>query len=294
MSWRVTLPCTRGEALAIAADGEQAFDDRDSPPVLVAEEPDEKAPETWRLRAYFEQEPDAADLERLARLAAGDPVVERLEDEDWVGMSQAGMAPIRAGRFHVHTPGHPADSQAIDFVVDAGLAFGTGHHATTSGCLGALDRLEREGFAPSNIADIGTGTGLLAFAAHRLWPRARIVASDIDPVAIDVAEQNAAANNIPVGEGSGHVLLLSAAGLGHSMIARLKPFDLIVANILAGPLIDLAPGLAGALADGGRLILSGLLDRQAERVADAYRALGLSLRDAGSGEWRVLELEKSA
>ncbi|MCJ8190825.1 50S ribosomal protein L11 methyltransferase [Sphingomicrobium aestuariivivum] len=296
MSWRVTLPCTKAEAERIADSGDELFALHDTPPVLSADEPDEDKPEEWRLRAYFEEQPTTQDLILLRKLAPGEPVVEHLDEEDWVTMSQAGIEPIRAGRFFVHTPHYLADEDdgVIDFTVEAGLAFGTGQHATTKGCLEAIDKLGAEGLHFSNVADIGTGTGLLAFAAHRLWPEAKIVASDIDPVAVEVAEQNASLNAIPTGEGSGHVLLLTAAGLGHSLIANLKPFDLLIANILAGPLIDLAPGFAAALAPGGTMILSGLLDEQAERVAAAYEAEGLEVVDLGTGEWRVLRLARSA
>ena len=114
-------------------------------------------------------------------------------------MSQAGLQPIRAGRFTVHTPTYPPDRGAINFEIDAGLAFGTGQHATTSGCLAALDRLERDGARFTNIADIGTGTGLLAFAALRLWPEARVHRDRRRPVAIDVARDNAAINGVPLG-----------------------------------------------------------------------------------------------
>ena len=294
MSWRVTLPCTKAQAERIAEAGDEAFALHERPPVLVAEEPDDRHPDDWRLRAYFEEQPTTQELILLRTLAPGEPEIEHLDEEDWVTMSQAGIEPIRAGRFFVHTPHYPRDERegVIDFTVEAGLAFGTGQHATTAGCLEALDRLEAQGERFSTIADIGTGTGLLAFAASRLWPGARVVASDIDPVAIEVAEQNASLNRIPVGEGSGHVLLLTAPGMGHPIIARMKPFDLLIANILAGPLIDLAPGFAAGLAPGGTMILSGLLDDQAERVAAAYTRLGLDLVDSGSGEWRVLWLTK--
>ncbi|MCJ7421502.1 50S ribosomal protein L11 methyltransferase [Sphingomicrobium astaxanthinifaciens] len=296
MSWRVTLPCTKAEAERIADSGDELFALHDTPPVLSADEPDEDKPDEWRLRAYFEEQPSTQDLILLRRLAPGEPVVEHLDEEDWVTMSQAGIEPIRAGRFYVHTPHHPADERegVVDFTVEAGLAFGTGQHATTAGCLEAIDRLGSEGRRFSNIADIGTGTGLLAFAALRLWPEARIIASDIDPVAIEVAEDNASRNHIPTGEGAGHVLLLTAPGLGHPLIANAKPFDLLIANILAGPLIDLAPGFAAALAPGGTMILSGLLDDQADRVAAAYTAQGLDCIDRGTGEWRVLRLERPA
>ena len=184
MSYRVTLPCTRAQAEALPEAGD-LFGDEDAP-VVVADEPDPAKPDDWLLHAYFEHEPTEAELAQLGQLASGEPRIEALGEADWVTMSQSGLQPIRAGRFFVHTPtyrGHPAGT--VPFEIDAGLAFGTGQHATTAGCLDALDRLERDGAAFSNIADIGTGTGLLAFAALALWPEARCIATDIDPVAID-------------------------------------------------------------------------------------------------------------
>ena len=132
----------------------------------------------------------------------------------------------------------------INFEIDAGLAFGTGQHATTAGCLAALDELERDGARFANIADIGTGTGLLAFAALALWPEAKCIATDIDPVAIDVARDNAAINRVKLGHGAGELLLAVADGMDSPLLSARAPFDLIVANILAGPLIELAPAFA--------------------------------------------------
>lgn len=296
MSWKVSLDCTRAEAQAVSEDGDTLFAMHDNPPVLVADEPDPDQPDRWQLHAYFENEPTTQELMLLKRLApAGEPEVAYLKDEDWVTMSQAGLEPIHAGRFFVHTPRHRdmIPEGAIAFEIDAGLAFGTGQHATTAGCLHALDKLGHEGKRFSNIIDVGTGTGLLAFAALKLWPEARVVASDIDPVAIEVAEENASLNRIPVAEAAGHVLLLTAPGLGHPLIANRKPYDLLIANILAGPLVSLAPGFAAALAKGGTMILSGLLDSQADTVAAAYEAEGLSVVSKGDGEWRVLVLERA-
>ena len=195
-------------------------------------------------------------------------------------LSQQGLEPIRAGRFFVHTPAHrdAVPPGSVAFEIDAGRAFGTGQHETTTGCLLALDALKREGASFANLADIGTGTGLLAFAAMRLWPAARAIASDIDPVAIEVTAENAAINRIPLGRARGRLELAVAAGLDHRRLQARAPYDLIIANILAGPLIELAPALAAALAPGGRLILAGLLDHQADRVAAAYRRRGLMLR----------------
>ena len=134
-------------------------------------------------------------------------------------MSQAGPQPIRAGRFYVHTPMSAPDADAISFEIDASLAFGTGQHATTAGCLAVLDRLERDGARFANIADIGTGTGLLAFAALALWPEARCIATDIDPVAVDVARDNAAINRIRLGHGGGQLLLGVADGMDSPLLA---------------------------------------------------------------------------
>ncbi|HST35780.1 MAG TPA: 50S ribosomal protein L11 methyltransferase, partial [Allosphingosinicella sp.] len=272
-SWKVTLPCTKAEAEALAEDIAQ-FAMLDSPPVLMTSEAEGEA---WRLDAYFEAEPGAGDLAVLQSLvpsAAGAvPVVERITDEDWVTLSQAGLEPIRAGRFFVHTPAHRDEvpAGAVAFEIDAGRAFGTGQHETTTGCLIALDRLKATGASFANLLDLGTGTGLLAFAAMRLWPTARAAASDIDPVAIEVAAENAALNRIATGRARGQCELIVAPGMGHGRIAARAPYDLIIANILAGPLIELAPSVAGALAPGGRLILAGLLNMQAEAVAAAYR-----------------------
>ncbi len=210
-------------------------------------------------------------------------------------LSQAGLEPIRAGRFFVHTPAHRDEvpAGAVAFEIDAGRAFGTGQHETTTGCLLALDRLKATGARFSDIADVGTGTGLLAFAAMHLWPAARAIASDIDPVAIEVAEENARLNRIRLGRARGQLELAVAPGLDHGRLKARAPYDLLVANILAGPLIELAPALAAALAPGGRLILAGLLGHQAEAVTAAYRRQGMM---AGTpiqrGDWPTLVLRK--
>jgi ribosomal protein L11 methyltransferase len=289
VSFRVTVPCTRvqGEAVAHA---DELFPAAENPPVLVADEPDASKPDEWVIHAYFDHEPTGEDIALLTSLGSGSPQVEKLGEQDWVTMSQAGLQPIRAGRFHVHTPTSPPDPERINFEIDAGLAFGTGQHATTSGCLAALDRMERDGARFANIADIGTGTGLLAFAAMALWPDAKCIATDIDPVAIDVARDNAAINLVKLGHGSGELLLAVGDGMDSPLLAARAPFDLIIANILAGPLIELAPDFAKKFDASGVVILAGLLDSQADAVVAAYEALGLTLRDRGFGEWPVLVL----
>ena len=290
MSFRVTVHCTRAQAEAIA-DSEQPFSTSANPPVLVADEPDPARPDDWLIHAYFEQMPSDEELMAVRDLGSGEPRIEELGETDWVTMSQSGLQPIRAGRFYVHTPtvrGVPPGT--VPFEIDASLAFGTGQHATTSGCLAALDKLQRGGKAFANVADIGTGTGLLAFAAVALWPEARVIATDIDPVAIDVARDNAAINRVTLGHAGGELLLGVADGMDSPLLAARAPFDLIVANILAGPLIELAPDFAKALAPGGTVVLAGLLDGQADGVIGAYEELGLKLAERGSGQWPVLVL----
>jgi ribosomal protein L11 methyltransferase len=294
MSWRVTLKCTRAEAEALPESAD-LFAHADEQPVIVADEPDPHAPGDWRIHAYFADQPTAQELVLLRRLAAnGEPEVEHLEDTtDWVTMSQQGLSPIRAGRFFVHTPMHYADrpTDTVNFEIDAGLAFGTGQHDTTAGCLAALDRLEVAGKRFENIADIGTGTGLLAFAALSLWPTAKGIATDIDEIAVDVSEENARINGIRLGHGPGELLLATADGMDHPLITARAPYDLLIANILAGPLIDLAPAFAKSVAPGASVVLAGLLDTQADAVIAAYEAQGMKLIESSDGEWRVLVLE---
>jgi len=294
MSWRVTLKCSRAEAEALP-EAVDLFALADQPPVIVADEPDPDQPDDWRIHAYFAEQPTTQELVLLRRLTADpDPEVEHLEDTtDWVTMSQSGLGPIRAGRFFVHTPMHYADrpDDTVNFEIDAGLAFGTGQHDTTAGCLAALDRLEVAGKSFSNIADIGTGTGLLAFAAMALWPEARAIATDIDEIAVRVSEENAAINGVKLGHGPGQLLLAAADGMEHPLIQARAPYDLLIANILAGPLIELAPAFAASIAPGATVVLAGLLDSQADAVIAAYEAEGMKLVEGGDGQWRVLVLE---
>ena len=270
MSWRITLPCTRAQAEALP-DGGDLFTDSGTTPVVVADEPDPNKPDEWLLHAYFDREPSEVEIAQLTQLGSGEPQVEHLEDStDWVTKSQQGLEPIRAGRFFVHTPMHYADRPAdtVNFEIDAGLAFGTGQHATTAGCLDALDQLQSNGCGFANVADVGTGTGLLAFAALALWPQARCIATDIDAVAVDVSRDNAAINGVKLGHGEGELLLAVADGMDSPMLAARAPFDLIIANILAG-----------------------LLDTQADAVARAYEAQNMKLHKSGTGEWPVLVLK---
>ncbi len=295
-SWKLVLPCTRAEAEAIeAADDLPGLAD---PPVVLTHEPDPQRPDDWQLEAFFTAPPAAAmiaAIQALAPSAASQAArIERVADADWVTLSQAGLEPIAAGRFFIHTAAHAAavPEDAIALRIEASRAFGTGQHDTTAGCLWAIVRLARQGRRFGRILDLGTGTGLLAFAAARVWPRARIVASDIDPVSIEVAATNAAVNRIALGRGSGQVELRVAAGLADRRIAA-APYGLILANILAAPLIALAPGIAQALAPGGSLVLAGLLTSQADDVEAAYRRQGLRSEHRDErGEWTILSLRR--
>ncbi len=297
MSWIVSLPCTRSEAEALSGEIPE-LDAMPEAPVVVTREIDEDAGE-WQLDAYMDDRPSAELVALLHALvpSAGDtePVIAELPEEDWVTLSQQGLEPVQAGRFFVHTSSHadrvPAGVTA--FLIDASQAFGTGGHDTTAGCLSMLDRLARQGAVPRNIADIGTGTGLLAFAAMALWPRARTIASDIDPASIFVTKDNAGINGVPLGRGGGRLAVAVAAGTNHPSIKHRAPYDLVIANILAGPLITLAPDIASVTAPGGHIILAGLIARQMEPVLAAYRAQGFRLAArGGSAQWPCLMLVK--
>ena len=291
-SWKVTFfPCTRAEGEALATiEPDLGIE---PPPTLMTSEPDLSRPDEWQLDVYLNAEPDVALIERIRALVpsmgTAPPQIEKVADEDWVTMSQGFLEPIRAGRFYVHTAAHadqiPAD--AVAFRIEASRAFGTGHHETTAGCLTALDRLAREGKSFRRIADIGTGTGLLAFGARALWPDAAILASDIDPVAIDVTVENMAINAIP----EDAITLVAADGMDDPNIQAAAPFDLIVANILAGPLVALASDLVATLDQNGTIILAGLLASQAGDVLAAYASNGMrSSARIDSGDWSILTL----
>ena len=285
-SWKITLPCTRAEAEAIDSASDLTIE-----AVLMTTEEVEDDVERWRLDAYVDHEPDAALLAQLHALvpsaSAHDPVVAQLADEDWVAMSQAGLEPIREGRFVVHTSAHPVDAPpgGRAFLIDAGQAFGTGHHGTTSGCLAMLDGLATAGERYDKVIDVGTGTGLLAFAALDLWPQATVVATDIDPVAVRVTADNAQRNGV------GAVALFVADGARHPDIDAVAPYDLVIANILAGPLVSMAPELAAIADAGATIVLAGLLDTQRDAVVAAYEACGCALAAVDRrGDWTVLRL----
>ncbi|MFZ4690529.1 MAG: 50S ribosomal protein L11 methyltransferase [Polymorphobacter sp.] len=294
-SWALTFACNRADAEAMPDIGD-VFPDLLDPPSLNVEEPDPDQPDAWVMTAYFNEKPDVALVARITRLfpSAADSSLAPLPDADWTTLSQRNLEPVRAGRFLVHTLAH-ADAVRIGDIalaIEAGLAFGTGQHATTHGCLLALDRLgKRRQF--HRIADLGTGTGVLALAAARRWKKALTIATDIDPISVAVTRANLRDNRVSEGRVAGCIELACAAGMHHNRLAARAPYDLIIANILAPPLIAISRDVSRALAPGGVLVLAGLLQSQAARVRAAYRKHGVvPLRPHRRGEWPCLVLEK--
>ncbi len=296
-SWKVTLHAPRPVIEAALLAHEDAWD-WDPDLVLSGSEVAEDRHDDWRLEVWMPRKPGKAEQAAIKALFAGPAPkleIEQLPEVDWLTHSQQGLEPIRAGRFYVHTPEHPPLAQpgVRDFEIPASQAFGTGQHATTAGCLAMLSHMKAQGLVMRNLADIGTGTGLLAFAALDLWPRSLATLSDIDQVCVDVVLDNAARNCVPVGAGAGQVTMLVADGMDHPLLQARGPYDLVIANILAGPLIHLAPQFGKSLVPGGHLLLAGLLETQEAQVRRACRRAGLRL--AGrlvNGDWSILWLRK--
>ncbi|MBD3765946.1 MAG: 50S ribosomal protein L11 methyltransferase [Rhodobacterales bacterium] len=265
----------------------EALEDLDPEPAGVGVFEIEDGSGRWEVGAYFTDPPDDIALALLAAAWGAEPfAISELPEVDWVAHVRRELHPIEAGRFFLYGS-HDADKLPpgrIGLQIEATVAFGTGHHGTTLGCLRALDRLVDQGAAPARVADIGCGTGVLAMAAARVFPQAAVIASDIDAVAVEVALANVAINDL-----EGRIACVEAAGFDHPDLAAAAPFDLIFANILKGPLIELAPAMAAHLAPGGRVILSGLLVVQAEAVSQAYAAQGLTAEAREDlGEWSCL------
>jgi ribosomal protein L11 methyltransferase len=298
MTWLLTLPSTRKEAEALHEDDEW-LSLLHPTPTIVAEEVEAFNDNSWRVKAYFSEKPSLfvikAIQSRLPSALKAKAKMEKLEEEDWLIMSQQALEPVHAGRFYVHAGYNQGQipEHCTTFHIPASQAFGTGGHETTSGCLTMLDRMKREGKHFDHIVDIGTGTGLLAFAAKYLWPRAYLTASDIDPISIDVTISNAEFNAVPLGLSIGKLALCVASGTNHSMIHQRSPYDLVIANILAGPLIELAPAFSEIILPGGSLILAGLLNTQTEAVLAAYRLQGFMLiKYEENRDWPCLWLVK--
>lgn len=289
---QIRLHFTAGKADAERAYAalEPVFED-DGLPLAIIEIDEERDIHEVSLYADAVEADDAERRMRsvLAGLALTFAIErETLPDIDWVSRSLEGLKPVRAGRFFVHGA-HDRDQRRegdIAIEIEAGLAFGTGHHGTTAGCLEMLDSVvaaER----PQNALDLGTGSAVLAIALAKLAD-IRVLATDIDPVAVDVATANVVLNGV-----ADKVECVSAPGFDHPIFAKRGPFDLIVANILAGPLMEIAPDMAVSLKPTGSLILSGILDRQEEAVIQAYLGAGFRhVRTTHLEGWVTIHLKK--
>jgi ribosomal protein L11 methyltransferase len=251
-----------------------ALEDLDPTPTGVGVFEIEEASDTWEVGGYFLEPPDNVALALLAAaFDAAEFAVSEVPETDWVAHVRRELTPVEAGRFFVYG-GHDADKVPDDRIalkIEAAMAFGTGHHGTTLGCLRALDRMVEAGETAHSVADIGCGTAVLAIAAAKVWPET-VMASDIDSVAVEVAEVNVRANGL-----DGQVRCVEATGFDHPELSAAQAFDLVFANILMGPLLDLAPDMARAVKPGGRAILSGILNEQADDVIARYQGSGFNL-----------------
>lgn len=268
---------TRAEGLGTA------LEEAEPAPVGVGVFEMEDGSGRWEVGAYFTESPDDIALSLLAAAFGAAPfAVSELPETDWVAHVKRELHPVEAGRFYLHGS-HDADrvpAGSVPLLIEAAMAFGTGHHGTTKGCLEAYDDLLDAGVVPQSVADIGAGTAVLAIAAALTSPNC-VIASDIDPVAVDVARANAEANGV-----ADRVRCIEAVGFDHPTLAEGAPFDLIFANILKGPLIELAPAMRAHAAAGGHVILSGILNEQADAVEAVYTEVGFTRHGRKTlGEW---------
>jgi len=260
------------DADRIFAALDAAFEDEGLPLAVLEVDEDRDIHE---VSLYADGDVDAVE-NRVKAILAGLALKKQIEreqlpDVDWVARSLEGLKPVRAGRFFVHGA-HDRDkrhSGDLAIEIEAGLAFGTGHHGTTAGCLEMLEKVVRRE-RPRNALDLGTGSAVLAIAVARL-AHIPVLATDIDPVAVKVAAANARLNHVKA-----LVETVTAPGFHHPIFGKRAPFDLIVANILARPLMRLAPEMAKHIRLGGSIVLSGILDRQRDAVVSAY--VGQSFR----------------
>ncbi len=288
----IRLRTAAADAVAARLVAERLGDWEMAEPALATTLFEDQAKRIWLVDAYYDDAPDLG----LVLVAIGELVLpdhpttlEPVPDENWVAISQAALPPVDAGRFLVHGSHDRAKIGRRHFAleIDAGEAFGTAHHATTQSCLEALDQLARR--RPFwRILDLGCGSGVLALAASRVWPRAQVSASDIDPIAVEVGAANVALNRARP-----RVTLVTAPGLDHPKLRERGPFDLVLANILAGPLIRLAPTLARHMRPHGHAVLSGILTEQAREVVAVYALAGFRLetRTLRHG-WATLVLQR--
>lgn len=281
-----TTHADRARAVALG----EALERLDPEPAGVAVIEIEDGSGRWEIGGYFTDPPDEIGLALLSASFGTDPfAVSELPETDWVSKVRRELAPVEAGRFFVYGS-HDADrvpEDRVSLLIEAAMAFGTGHHGTTLGCLRALDQLLDAGFAAGKVLDLGCGTAVLAMAAARVWP-GEVLASDIEAQSVEVAAANVAANGL-----AGRVRCIEAAGLDHPDLRAAAPYDLVFANILKGPLIDLAPDIAAATRKGGFAILSGILCEQAPEVSEVYSRAGFNAwHEERIVDWSTLTLRR--
>ena len=244
----------------------------------------------WEVGAYFSEKPDDISLALLAAVFQAEEFkISELPQIDWVSKVQRSLKPVVAGRFFVYGS-HDSDKVPPDcepLLIEASMAFGTGHHGTTKGCLLALEQLITDGFKAKNVIDVGCGTAVLAMAAARIFS-ANVIASDIDSVAHSVAKMNILANGL-----DRNIQCFEASGFAHEQIKTKNPFDLIFANILLAPLLAIATDISKYSLSGGYVVLSGILSEQAELVVNKYTGVGFSLSNQIEiGEWVTIIFRK--
>ncbi|MDG1288043.1 MAG: 50S ribosomal protein L11 methyltransferase [Rickettsiales bacterium] len=237
----------------------------------------------WQMEILLPGKRATVELSHISGIHSH--TLENLEMQDWVTENQKDFPPLEIGRFYIHGSHLAPKAGAISLEIDAGRAFGTGEHATTAGCILAMQALEDKAF--KKIVDVGCGTGILTLAAKHLWADAFVIGGDMDEPSVDTSIENAAKN------GMTGLPFVTAGGMQHDKIQAAAPYDLIIANILAGPLVTLAPEMVAGLTDNGMMILSGLLIRQEEEVLAAYEAQGLTCTHRlHRDEWSALTLQR--
>lgn len=285
---QLSTPLTKDQAFALV-DAVMAREDI----AITASAHENEETGEWIFEATCDSEPDLEAFNQIAREALGGDVSFAIEAIDptvnWVAKSLEGLQPVVAGGFYVHGSHEerPAPAGLTTIRIDAAQAFGTGHHETTTGCLEAIDRsLKRRRYR--SMLDVGTGTGVLAIALAKRT-HLPVLATDIDPIAVTTTVENARDNGV-----GRFVIAIEATGLDHQQIATGAPYDMVVANILAGPLVSLATGMRKITGPGATVILSGILNTQANRVVNAYWRQGIVLRQRiVKKEWTTLVLERA-
>ncbi|MGJ8528168.1 50S ribosomal protein L11 methyltransferase [Maritalea sp.] len=285
---QITVPMSKQDAFALADAVMEEYG------LALSASAFENADGDWVFEATCDQKPDVERFNALAKSLLKGKVefsIQPVPDKDWVAHSLEGLSAIDTGEFFVHGSHDetPLPTGKIAIKIDAGQAFGTGHHETTTGCLQAISTVANSDTTPANILDLGTGSGILAIAAAKRFDQ-KILATDIDKKAIEVALENAKINDV-----ADKIETAVSTGMDHPIFVEKGPFDLVLANILAGPLVELAPDIAKHTSEGAIVILAGLLTRQADNVIQAYETNKIALLErVEKGDWTILRLQREA